>query len=81
MNKTKHIDRQKACWSHKKNIAQISEKKYDFLLGRIYLTGNNGYQSFLVFASMVRPLKLDSNRKATNWISSRISSEKIETIW
>ena len=27
-------------------LAQISEKGYDFLLGRMYFTGNDGYQNF-----------------------------------
>ena len=53
------------------------EKGYDFLLGRMYFTGDNGYQDFLVFTSMLCSLILDSNKKVPSWISSGISSEKI----
>ena len=48
------------------------------MLGRIYLTGNNGYQSFLALATMLSSLILDSNRKVTDWILTGISSEKIK---
>ena len=49
------------------------------MLERIHLTGNDGYQNFLVFASMLISIILDSNKKdkkVTYWISSGISSEK-----
>ena len=52
------------------------EKGYHFLLGRIYFTGDDGYQNFLVFAPMFSSLILNSNKKITNWISTGISSEK-----
>ena len=54
------------------------EKGYDFLLGRMYFTGDNGYQNFLVFAPILSSLTLDNNKKVTNWISTKISSEKIK---
>ena len=49
-------------------IKQIKLHKYqkkdcDFLLGRMYFTGNNVYQNFLVFAPMLSFLILDSNKK------------------
>ena len=44
----------------------------------MYFTGDNGYQNFLVFASMLSSLLLDCNKKVTNWISTGISSEKIK---
>ena len=44
-------------------VAQISEKEYDILLGRMYFTGNDGYQNFLVCAPMVSLLILNSNKK------------------
>ena len=53
-------------------VAQISEKGYDFLLGKMYFTGDDGYQNFLVFAPMLSLLILDSNKKVTNWISTGI---------
>ena len=60
-------------------IAQIPEKGYDFLLGRMYFPDFDGYQNFLVFAPVLRSLILDSNKKVTNWMSTGISSEKIKT--
>ena len=44
----------------------------------MYFTGNGGYQNFLVFVPMLRSLLLDSNRKVTDWILTRISTEKIK---
>ena len=48
------------------------------MLGRIYFAGDDVYQNFLVFAPVLSFLILDSNRKATNWISNWISSEKMK---
>ena len=61
-------------------FVQISEKGYDFLLRRMYFTGNDGYQHFLVFSPILRCLILDSNKsnKVTNWKSTGISPEKIK---
>ena len=59
-------------------VAQTSEKVYDFLLGRIYFTGDNGYQNFLVFTQILSLLILNSNKKVTNWISTGISFLKIK---
>ena len=42
-NKTKHVDLTN-------NVAQISEKGYDFLLGKKNFEGNAGNQNFLDFA-------------------------------
>ena len=61
-----------------KKVAQISEKGYDFLLGRMRFTDDDGYQNVLVFAVMLTSLILDSNRKVTQWMSNGISSEKIK---
>ena len=33
-------------------VAQILENGYDFLLGRMYFTDNDGYQNFLVLDPM-----------------------------
>ena len=44
------------------------------MLGRIYFTGYDGYQNFLVFAQMFSSLILHSNRKVTNWLSTGIYS-------
>ena len=48
------------------------------MLGRIHFTGNDGYQSFIVFALILSSLIWDSNKKVTNYISTWISSEKIK---
>ena len=42
-------------------MAKISEKGYDFVLGRIYFTVDDGCQNFLVLAPMLSSLTLDSN--------------------
>ena len=47
-NKTKHIKAEKQLTDLRNKVAQISEKGYDFLLGRMYFTGNDGYEIFLV---------------------------------
>ena len=64
-NKTKHIEADKKLTDLAKRVAQISAKGYDFLLGRMYFTSDDGYS-----------LILDSNKKVTNWILTGISSEK-----
>ena len=40
----------------------------------MYFTSNNGYQNFLVFASMLSSLIVNDNKKVAKWISNRISS-------
>ena len=40
------------------------------MLGRMYFTGNNGYQNFLVFATILSSLILNYNKKVTNWMSN-----------
>ena len=57
---------------------QISKQGYDFLLCRIYFTGDDVYQIFLGLAPILSSLMLDSNRKVTNWIWTRILSEKFK---
>ena len=47
----------------------------------MYFTGNDSYQSFLVFAPMISYLILHSNIKVINWIQSEISSEKIKPFY
>ena len=75
-NKAKHIDAKKKLTDLKNKVAQISKKGYNFLLGRIHFTGGDSYQNFIVFASMLSSLILDSNKKVSNWISTGISSGK-----
>ena len=45
-------------------------------LGRMFFTGNDGYQNFLVFSPMLDSLTLDNNNKITNWISAANYPEK-----
>ena len=77
-NRTKHTEAEKKIVDLTNKVAQISAKGYYFLLGRMYFTGNDGYENFLVIAPMPNSLTLDSNRKVTNWISTGISSEYIK---
>ena len=42
--------------------------------------GNDGYQNFVVSASVLNSLILDSNKKVTNSISTGVSSEKIKLL-
>ena len=77
-NKAKHVETEKKLTNLINKVPPISGKLYDFLLGRMYFTGDNGYQNILVFVLMFSSLILDSNKKVTNWISTRISSEKIK---
>ena len=52
----------------KKKVFQMSTKVYGYLLGRLYFTGDDGYQYFLVFSSILNLLALDNNdnQKFTN---------------
>ena len=45
-NKIKNVEAKKKLTDLTEKIAQISEKGYDFLLGRMYFTGDDGYQNF-----------------------------------
>ena len=75
--KRKHVEAEKKTDLTNK-VAQISKKEYRFLLGRMYFTGDDGYQNFLVFAPMLSSSTLHSNKKDTKSISTEISSEKIK---
>ena len=44
----------------------------------MFFTGDNGYQTFLVFSAMLSSLISGSNRKVINWILTGISFEKIK---
>ena len=57
-------------------VAKILKKGCNFLLGRMYFTGNDGYQNFIFFASLLTSLMLDSNKTLTNKISTGISTGK-----
>ena len=67
-NKTKNVEIEKKTT----DLTNKVEKRYDFLLGRTYFTGNFGYPNFLAFAQMLSSLILDRNKKVTNWISTGI---------
>ena len=46
------------------------------MFSRIHFTVDDGFQNFLAFASMLNSLRLNSNKKFTNWISTQILPEK-----
>ena len=48
-NKRKYVEAENKRTDLTKKVAQIWEKGYEFLLGRMYFIGNDGYQIFLVF--------------------------------
>ena len=62
LNKTKESEAEKKFTDlqekNKKKKSQILEKRYVFLSGRIYFTGNDGYQNLLVFPPMLNSLIL-----------------------
>ena len=69
-NKTKHVEAEEKITDLTKKDEEILEKF--FLLGKMYFTGDVGYQNFLVFTLMLKSLILDSNKKVTYWILTRI---------
>ena len=71
-NKKNYVETEKKLIDLTKKVAQISEKIYDFFLGRMYSTGIDGYQNFLVCAPILSSLTLDNNEKVTNWIYPNI---------
>ena len=44
----------------------------------MYVTGDDAYQNFLVFAPILKSLIMHNNKKVTNWISTRKSSETVK---
>ena len=71
-----HFETEKKFIDLTNKVAQILGKGYDLLLGRMYFTGDDGYQNFSGFAPLLSSLILDSNKRFTNWISAGISSKK-----
>ena len=55
-NKIRHVETEKKVIDKNNDltnkVAQISEKGYDFLLGKMYFTGDDDYHNFLVFVPM-----------------------------
>ena len=80
-NKSKHVETKNKITDLINKVAKIKEKGHEFLLDIMYFTDNNGYQNFIVFAPIFSSLILDSNKKVTNWISTRILSEKIKPFY
>ena len=66
--KRNYLMKQKSCTNIKKG--------YDFLLGRMYFTVDDGYQNLLVFTPMLSSLTLDNDKKVTYCISTRLSTEQ-----
>ena len=77
-NKTKHLEAEKKLTDLTNKVGQISEKGHNFLFGRMYFTGDDGFQNFLVFVPMPSSLIRDSNKEVTNCISTGILSQKIK---
>ena len=79
-DKTNHVEaEQKITDLTNQSCANMKKKKKkDYLLGRMYFTGSDGCQNFLVFAPMLSSLILDRNGKLNNWISTGISFAKIK---
>ena len=75
-NKTKDSEAEKQLTDPTNKFTQIAEKGYHFLLGRMHFINEDAFQNLFTFAPMFSLLILDSNRKI-DWISTRISSEKI----
>ena len=62
-NKIKHKEAEKKLVNLSKKVSKILIKRYNFLLGRMYFTGDDGYQSFLAFSPILNLLKLNNNKK------------------
>ena len=76
--KTKHKETDKKLTDLTKKLHKFKKMRYDFLLGRKYFTGDDGYQRFLDFVSTLSSLILNSKKKVTKWISTGISFQKIK---
>ena len=67
-NKPKQVEAKKKITDLTNKFVRISGIRYEFLLGRMCFVGDDGYQTFLVYAPMLSSLILDSNEKVTAWI-------------
>ena len=65
-NKTKYAEAEKKITALTNKFEQLSEESHNFLLGRMYFTGNDSYENFLAFTPMFSSLILNSNKKVTN---------------
>ena len=63
-NKRKHVEVENKLNDLTNKFTQISEKGYVFLLGRMYFTGDDGYQNFLVFTAIFSSLTVDNNKNS-----------------
>ena len=54
--------------------AMVMKKGYDFLLRRMYFTGDSASENLLVLALIISSRTLNSNKKVTNWISTETKS-------
>ena len=69
-NKTKLLEIERKLTDRTKKVLQISKEVFEFLLYRIYFTGADGYQQFLVFSLTLNSLTFDhNNTNVTHWIS------------
>ena len=75
-NKSKHVEIEKKPTELAKKVAQISER-VSLFSGKMYFTGNNGYQKSLVFPTMFSSLTSDTNKKVTSKTSTGVLPETI----
>ena len=62
MLQQQHVHAEKKITDLTNKFAQ--KKEYDFMLGRMSFTDNNGYQNFLVFVLMLSSLVSDSKKNS-----------------
>ena len=79
-NKERYAEPERNLTDLLKKVSQLSLKGYDFLLGRMHFTDDDGYQNFLVIAPILNWLIWDTNKNVTNWILTEISSQKIKPL-
>ena len=80
LNKRKHLEIENKLylnWSIEKAL-QISKSGYNFLLVRMYFTGNYSHQNVLFFIVMLNSLKLDNTKKVTNFTLTGELHEKFK---
>ena len=76
-NTTKHLEDEKKITNITNRVAQISEKEYDFLLGRMYFKDNDGHSNFLVFVSVLSSIILDSRISQPEYHLKKLNQFKL----
>ena len=76
-NKTKHIEVQK-------ELNSLITKDYNFFLGRIYFTGNDGSRSTFVYQPTLDTLEFKKDKgtdDALSWRSKGVSNYKLKPLY